>query len=82
MGEPGPERLGFGDAGPHRARPRQPAGARAIDISASGIRFHGTNNRGSVGTAASHGCMRMLREDVEVFFEQIDVGARVIIVDS
>lgn len=59
-----------------------PLGTRAIDISASGIRFHGTNARSSVGTAASHGCMRMLREDVEVFFDQVEVGARVIIVDS
>lgn len=62
--------------------PTNPLGTRAVDISASGIRFHGTNNRDSVGTAASHGCMRMLKEDVEVFFEQIDVGARVIIVNT
>jgi len=75
---------GWGSGMPARIGPGpdNPLGTRAIDISASGIRFHGTNNRGSVGTAASHGCMRMLREDVEVFFEQIDVGARVIIVDS
>lgn len=62
--------------------PTNPLGTRAVDISASGIRFHGTSARGSVGTAASHGCMRMLREDVEVFFEQVEVGARVIIVNS
>lgn len=62
--------------------PSNPLGTRAIDISASGIRFHGTNNRSSVGTAASHGCMRMLQEDVEAFYDQIDVGARVIIVNG
>jgi len=59
--------------------PSNPLGTRAIDISASGIRFHGTNNRSSVGTAASHGCMRMLKEDVEALFERVSVGDRVII---
>lgn len=57
-----------------------PLGTRALDLNASGIRFHGTNKRYSVGTAASHGCMRMLREDVEELFEIVPVGTRVIIV--
>lgn len=57
-----------------------PLGTRAIDLDASGIRFHGTTKTGSIGTAASHGCMRMRRADVEEFFELIPVGTRVIIV--
>jgi lipoprotein-anchoring transpeptidase ErfK/SrfK len=57
-----------------------PLGTRALDLDASGIRFHGTNKIGSIGTAASHGCMRMLRKDVEEFFELVPVGTRVIII--
>ncbi|TLM80586.1 MAG: hypothetical protein FDZ70_00085 [Actinobacteria bacterium] len=60
--------------------PGNPLGTRALDLNAAGIRFHGTNKRWSVGTAASHGCMRMLREDIEALFEVVPVGTRVIIV--
>ena len=60
--------------------PSNPLGTRAIDLDASGIRFHGTKNIASVGTAASHGCMRMYRANVEEFFELVPIGTRVIIV--
>lgn len=60
--------------------PGNPLGTRAINLSASGIRFHGTNNIGSVGTAASHGCMRMYRRDIEDLFERVNVGMQVYIV--
>ncbi|TLM96243.1 MAG: hypothetical protein FDZ75_05175 [Actinobacteria bacterium] len=51
-----------------------PLGTRAINLSASGIRFHGTNKIWSVGTAASHGCMRMVRADIEDLYERVYVG--------
>lgn len=60
--------------------PGNPLGTRAINISAPGIRFHGTENIGSVGTAASHGCMRMYRGDIEDLFERVEVGMKVHIV--
>lgn len=60
--------------------PSNPLGTRAINLSASGIRFHGTNNIASVGTAASHGCMRMVRADIEDLFERVEVGTQVYIV--
>jgi len=60
--------------------PSNPLGTRAINLSAPGIRFHGTNNIGSVGTAASHGCMRMYRSDIEDLFERVEVGMKVYIV--
>lgn len=59
--------------------PGNPLGTRAINISASGIRFHGTENIGSVGTAASHGCMRMQRHDIEDLYERVEVGTKVYI---
>jgi lipoprotein-anchoring transpeptidase ErfK/SrfK len=60
--------------------PSNPLGTRAIDLDASGIRIHGTTKDGSIGTAASHGCMRMHRWDIEDLFPRVPVGTRVIIV--
>jgi hypothetical protein len=56
-----------------------PLGTRAIYLDAPGIRFHGTSNSGSVGTAASHGCMRMVRDDIEALFPLVPVGIQVYI---
>jgi lipoprotein-anchoring transpeptidase ErfK/SrfK len=56
-----------------------PLGTRAIDLSASGIRFHGTSKDFSVGEAASHGCMRMHMWDVEDLFKRVVVKEPVFI---
>jgi len=73
---------GWGSNMPPRIAPGpgNPLGTRAINISASGIRFHGTENIRSVGTAASHGCMRMYRGDIEDMFDRVEVGDKVYIV--
>lgn len=60
--------------------PTNPLGTRALNLSAPGIRIHGTSKRYSIGTAASHGCVRMLREDVEDLFGRVSVGTKVYIV--
>lgn len=60
--------------------PGNPLGTRAINLDASGIRFHGTENIRSVGTAASHGCMRMYRSHIEDLFERVEVGDKVFVV--
>ena len=60
--------------------PSNPLGTRAINISSPGIRIHGTAAVSSIGTAASHGCIRMLRSHVEELFEVVEVGNRVVIV--
>jgi lipoprotein-anchoring transpeptidase ErfK/SrfK len=44
-----------------------------------GYYFHGTNNEGSVGTAASHGCIRMLKDDVLWMYDNVPVGTEVYI---
>jgi lipoprotein-anchoring transpeptidase ErfK/SrfK len=36
--------------------------------------FHGTNSVSSIGTAASHGCVRMFEKDIEELFELVAVG--------
>jgi lipoprotein-anchoring transpeptidase ErfK/SrfK len=59
--------------------PGNPLGTRALDLDSPGIRIHGTSKDYSIGTAASHGCMRMHRKDVEELFELVPVGTKVII---
>jgi hypothetical protein len=41
--------------------------------------IHGTNKPGSIGTYASHGCIRMLNRHVEELYKWVKVGTRVTI---
>jgi peptidoglycan hydrolase-like protein with peptidoglycan-binding domain len=54
-----------------------PLGSRWIGTSAPNIGFHATPLDFSVGHAASHGCMRMHRADVERLYDLIRVGTPV-----
>jgi hypothetical protein len=58
--------------------PQNPLKARWMGIY-DGAGIHGTDATGSIGTAASHGCIRMLIPDVIELYEQVDVGAPVYI---
>jgi lipoprotein-anchoring transpeptidase ErfK/SrfK len=62
--------------------PGNPLGTRAMNLSASGIRIHGTPDAGSIGGPASHGCIRMLIHDAEELFDAVDVGTPVMIVGN
>jgi len=42
--------------------------------------FHDTPNPSSVGKAASHGCVRMYRDDMREFFARVTVGTPVRVV--
>lgn len=42
--------------------------------------IHGTNKPGSIGTAASHGCIRMHNRDVEQLYPWVKIGTRVSII--
>jgi len=77
-----PDPNGWGANMPARIAPgpRNPLGTRALNLNASGIRMHGTYKVGSIGRAASHGCMRMLRKDIEDLYKRVSVGTPVIIV--
>lgn len=62
--------------------PSNPLGDRWIGFWTDGenfIGFHGTPNEGSVGQAASHGCIRMYNRDVRELFEKVAVGTPVIV---
>lgn len=63
--------------------PTAPMGTRALYITAPGlIRIHGTPADSSIGTYASHGCVRMHNSEIETLYPMVDVGTRVIIVGS
>ncbi len=54
--------------------PGNPLGPRWIGLSAKGYGIHGTNEPGSIGHAASHGCVRMRNRDVTDLFERVRAG--------
>ncbi|UCE27170.1 MAG: L,D-transpeptidase family protein [Candidatus Coatesbacteria bacterium] len=55
--------------------------AIANDSYPRGYGIHGTNEPESIGTAASHGCIRMYNEDVEALYPMVDAGETVVIVE-
>src|SRR5947209_5367755 len=54
-----------------------PLGTRWIGLSTKGYGIHGTNVESSIGKAASHGCIRMHRQDIEELFADLQVGDQV-----
>jgi lipoprotein-anchoring transpeptidase ErfK/SrfK len=58
--------------------PQNPLKARWMGIY-DGAGIHGTDAEGSIGTAASHGCIRMRIPEVVELYDQVPVGAPVYI---
>jgi lipoprotein-anchoring transpeptidase ErfK/SrfK len=56
-----------------------PLGTRWMGLSLKGYGIHGTNVQSSVGKAASHGCFRMRKQDVEELYGLVQVGDTVTI---
>ncbi|MBS1802446.1 MAG: L,D-transpeptidase [Acidobacteria bacterium] len=54
--------------------PANPVGTRWMGLSVKGYGIHGTNEPKSIGKAASHGCIRMARKDLEEMYEMVHVG--------
>lgn len=54
--------------------PHNPVGSRWMGLSIRGYGIHGTNEPNSIGKAASHGCIRMARADLEELYPQVAVG--------
>lgn len=54
--------------------PGNPVGTRWMGLSEKGYGIHGTNEPRSIGKAASHGCIRMSRRDLEDLFAQVKTG--------
>jgi len=58
--------------------PSDPLKARWMGIF-EGAGIHGTEDTGSLGSAASHGCVRMSIPDVEELYDQVEVGTPIYI---
>lgn len=62
--------------------PNNPLGLRAVNWMDGDrdtlIRFHGTANTGSIGAAASRGCVRLTNHDVVALFDMVEPGATIV----
>ena len=56
-----------------------PIGTRWLGLNRKGYGIHGTNEPGSIGKAASHGCIRLRNRDMEQLFRTVSVGDTVLI---
>ncbi|HZP76825.1 MAG TPA: L,D-transpeptidase [Pseudolabrys sp.] len=59
--------------------PNNPMGAAAMGLRGGEYAIHGTNNRASVGSFVSHGCIRMYNEDVLELFARVPTGTTVVV---
>lgn len=77
---PAPDGWGKGLPASIPGGPSSPLGTRALYLDAPGIRIHGTPASYSIGTYASHGCIRMFMDDVEELYGMVPIGTTVHIV--
>ena len=56
-----------------------PLGARALYLSGSMYRIHGTNAPSTIGSRATSGCIRMVNEDVIDLYNRVKIGAKVLV---
>ena len=59
--------------------PGNPMGARAMYLGTTVYRIHGTNQPETIGHAVSSGCFRLVNDDVIDLYNQVNVGAKVIV---
>ncbi len=59
--------------------PGNPLGARALYLSGTVYRIHGTNDPSTIGKHVSSGCIRMLNGDVSDLYARVNVGTKVIV---
>ena len=59
--------------------PGNPLGARAMYLSGTVYRIHGTNKPSSIGKHVSSGCIRLLNDDVIDLYARAHVGTKVVV---
>jgi lipoprotein-anchoring transpeptidase ErfK/SrfK len=59
--------------------PGNPLGTRWMGLDAPGVGIHGTPSDYSIGSSASHGCVRMHIWEAEWLFQHVSVGTPVLI---
>jgi len=62
------------------AGPENPLGKYWMQLSVAGYGLHGTNAPGSVGKYATHGCLRLLTDDIERLYREVADGTSVEVV--
>jgi lipoprotein-anchoring transpeptidase ErfK/SrfK len=59
--------------------PLNPLGPRAMYLSNTTYRIHGTDAPWTVGQDVSHGCIRMYNNDVIDLYDRVPVGTKVVV---
>jgi len=77
---PAPNGWGAGEPATIPPGPGNPLGTRALYLDAPGIRIHGTPDSASIGSYASHGCIRMLISDSEDLYPRVPIGTPALII--
>lgn len=67
------------DSEPVPPGPSNPLGTRWMGFDRQEIGIHGTPDSGSLGSYASHGCIRMLIESAERLYRLVNVGTPVVV---
>ncbi len=67
--------------------PKNPLGTRWIGFDANGTDgriygLHGTNNPNSIGSYVSQGCIRLQNKEIELLFDKIPVGTKILILST
>jgi lipoprotein-anchoring transpeptidase ErfK/SrfK len=62
--------------------PTNPLGARAMYLGNTVYRIHGTNAPSTIGQRVSSGCIRLTNDDVSDLYSRINVGTKVIVINS
>jgi L,D-transpeptidase ErfK/SrfK len=62
--------------------PDNPLGEYALRLNLPGYLIHGTNKPYGVGMRVTHGCIRLLPEDIEELFGKVKTGTRVRLVNQ
>jgi len=62
--------------------PTNPLGARAMYLGNTIYRIHGTNAPSTIGQRVSSGCIRLTNEDVIDLASRVNVGTKVIVINS
>jgi lipoprotein-anchoring transpeptidase ErfK/SrfK len=62
--------------------PTNPLGARAMYLSGSVYRIHGTNDPSTIGGHVSSGCIRLVNEDVIDLYNRAHVGTKVVVLPA
>ncbi len=62
--------------------PTNPLGARAMYLGNTIYRIHGTNAPSTIGTRVSSGCIRLTNEDVSDLYSRVNVGTKVVVINS